>query len=70
MAAGVFVLRGRPDYRPVYRTWGYPIVPAIFIAASLTIVINQIVRDPTDAFIGLGAVAIGAPIYYLWHARR
>ncbi len=24
MACGVFVLRRRPDYRPGYRTWGYP----------------------------------------------
>ena len=32
MAYGVFVLRRRPDYRPAYRTWGYPIVPAVFIA--------------------------------------
>jgi basic amino acid/polyamine antiporter, APA family len=70
MAAGLFVLRRRPDYRPAYRTWGYPIVPLAFIAASLAIVINQFVRDPGEAALGLGMVAIGAPIYYLWHAHR
>jgi APA family basic amino acid/polyamine antiporter len=69
MAGGVFALRRRPDYRPEYRMWGYPAVPLIFIAASLIIVINQIVRDPIDALTGLGIVAIGAPAYYLWVAH-
>jgi APA family basic amino acid/polyamine antiporter len=70
MAAGLFVLRRRPDYRPPYRAWGHPAVPLIFIAASLAIVVNQIARQPAEAAVGLGLVAIGAPVYYLLHARR
>ena len=70
MAAGLFLLRRRPDYQPAYQAWGYPIVPVIFVGASLAIVVNQIVSDPLDALAGLGMVAIGAPIYYLWHANR
>jgi APA family basic amino acid/polyamine antiporter len=70
MAAGLFVLRRRPDYRPSYRAWGYPAVPLIFIAASLAIVMNQFVSTPGEAAAGLGLVALGAPIYYLRHAYR
>lgn len=70
MAAGLFVLRRRADYRPAYRAWGYPIVPIVFIVASLAIVVNQFVSDPAEAALGLGMVAIGAPIYYFWHANR
>jgi basic amino acid/polyamine antiporter, APA family len=72
MAAGLFLLRRRPGYRPGYRTWGYPAVPVIFIAASLIIVVNQVVREPVDALTGLGIVALGAPVYYLWvsHAHH
>lgn len=70
MAAGLFVLRRRPGYAPEYRTWGYPVVPIVFIAASLAIVVNQIASDPYDSAIGLGLVAAGAPIYYLLHANR
>ena len=71
MAAGLFVLRRRPGYAPGYRTWGYPVVPAVFIAASLAIVANQVVTDPREAAAGLALVAIGAPVYY-WrhHAHR
>jgi APA family basic amino acid/polyamine antiporter len=69
MAGGVFLLRRRPDYRPGYRTWGYPAVPAIFIVASLAIVINQMAREPIEALTGLGIVALGAPAYYFWVAH-
>jgi basic amino acid/polyamine antiporter, APA family len=65
MALGVFVLRRRPGYSPPYRTWGYPVVPAVFIVASLVIVLNQLVRTPVEALTGLGIVALGVPIYYL-----
>jgi APA family basic amino acid/polyamine antiporter len=70
MAAGLFVLRRRGDYRPEYRSWGYPFVPIAFITVSLAIVVNQIVREPIEAVTGLGIVALGAPVYYLWHASR
>ena len=71
MAAGLFVLRRRPDYRPPYRTWGYPGVPIVFIGVSLFIVLHQFTVDPGEAAFGLGFVAIGAPVYYyLRHANH
>lgn len=71
MAAGLFVLRRRSDYNPEYRTWGYPIVPLVFTAASLWIVVHQFVIDPSEAAFGLGVVALGVPVYYyLQHANR
>jgi APA family basic amino acid/polyamine antiporter len=71
MAAGIFVLRRRPGYQPPYRTWGYPLVPLVFIAASLVIVVHQFVVDAGEALTGLGFVALGVPVYYyLRHANR
>jgi APA family basic amino acid/polyamine antiporter len=70
MAAGLFVLRKRADYRPAYRTWGYPIVPVIFVVVSLAIVINQFVSAPADAAFGLGFVALGVPVYHWRNAHR
>lgn len=70
MAAGIFVLRRREGYRPAFRTPGYPVVPLVFIAASLIIVINQIVRTPIEAASGLALVALGVPVYYLARGRR
>ena len=50
----IVLLRKRPDYAPVYRVWGFPWVPAIFVAASATIVVNRMVSEPIDSFVGLG----------------
>ena len=71
MAAGLVVLRRRRGYNPQYRTWGYPIVPLVFIVASLGIVFHQFAVDPFEAAFGLGLVALGVPVYYyLRHANR
>lgn len=69
MAWGLMRLRGRPDYTPAYRVWGYPIVPIVFIVCSAYIVINQAVADAANATTGLAFVAAGLPIY-LWLLRK
>jgi basic amino acid/polyamine antiporter, APA family len=69
MVLGMFFLRRRPGYAPTYRTWGYPVLPAIFILASFFVVANQIVSEPRNSLIGLGMVAVGLPVYFLWTRR-
>ena len=66
MAWGLVRLRKRAGYAPAYRVWGYPLVPIIFMASSLYIVINQIVHDPAESVVGLLFVLAGLPVYYLW----
>jgi basic amino acid/polyamine antiporter, APA family len=70
MAAGLMILRRRPEYRPLYRVWGYPLVPIVFIAASIVIVVMQIMAVPRDSMIGLGMVLLGLPVYVVWSKRR
>jgi APA family basic amino acid/polyamine antiporter len=70
MAAGLFLLRRRPDYAPRYRVFGFPIVPAVFIVSSLGIVINHLLSDPVESAGGLALVLIGWPIYHVWVRRR
>jgi APA family basic amino acid/polyamine antiporter len=70
MAAGIFLLRQRPDYRPVYRVWGYPWAPLVFVVASAAIVINRLVAFPLDSAAGLALVASGIPVYWLWLRPR
>jgi len=70
MAGGIFLLRRRPGYAPAYRVWGYPWVPAVFVIASATIVVNRLVSEPLDSAAGLALVALGVPAYYFWAAPR
>jgi basic amino acid/polyamine antiporter, APA family len=68
MAAGLMRLRRTSGYSPVYRVWGYPIVPIVFIASSAYIVVTQIVAEPRASLTGLLFVAAGLPVY--WFAVR
>lgn len=67
----VFLLRWkRPDlYRP-YRTWGYPVVPVLFLLASLAMLGNALVRQPGPTLFGFGVILAGIPAYYLWRLFR
>jgi APA family basic amino acid/polyamine antiporter len=68
--AAVFVLRRtRPDAARPYKAWGYPLVPAIFILASLMLVGNTLVERPVESLLGLGIVALGLPAYAFWRRR-
>ena len=68
--AAVFVLRRtRPELPRPYRTWGYPVVPALFILGCALIVLNTLVEKTVEALIGLGLVALGLPAYAAWRRR-
>src|SRR5207237_9051097 len=62
MAASLFVLRRRASYAPAYRVWGFPALAAIFILASVAIVVHQITTQPAESLRGLSLVAAGLPI--------
>ncbi len=70
MAAGLMLLRRRASYQPAYRIPAYPVIPALFIVASLVIVAMKIAEVPVDSAIGLGLVLIGWPIYLIWTRYR
>jgi amino acid transporter len=70
--ASVFVLRRRAGYAPPFRTPGYPVVPALFILATLFLLGNAIL-DPTSRWgtlAVLGVILVGIPVFYLTVGRR
>jgi len=65
--ASVFVFRRRlPDAPRPYRTWGYPVVPLLFLLTSGWLVLNTLQTAPRQALAGLGLVALGVPFYRFW----
>jgi APA family basic amino acid/polyamine antiporter len=68
--AGLFVLRRkRPSALRPYRTWGYPVTPAVYLAGALFFLLFIFLGDPQDACAGIGLVALGLPAY-AWLRRR
>jgi len=65
-AASVFVLRRtKPDLPRPVRTWGYPVVPLLFLLSAALILGNALLTD-RNALIPFGVIAAGFPAYWLW----
>ena len=65
--AAVYVLRRtRPDLPRPYRAWGYPVVPALFLLASVAMVLNALWTQPRDTGITFAIILAGIPAWLLW----
>ncbi len=69
--AGVLVLRRtRAEVPRPYRTTGYPVVPIMFIVASVALILNVMYRHPISTAISLGISLSGLPVYWAWRKTR
>jgi basic amino acid/polyamine antiporter, APA family len=69
-ALSVFPSRRRhPTAVRPFRTPGYPVTPLLFVASAALLVLNTLREQPLRAVIGLSAVLLGTPAFYLWRAR-
>jgi APA family basic amino acid/polyamine antiporter len=68
--ASLFVLRRRERNasRP-FHAWGYPWAPALFVAASAAMLVNEMIRTGPTTLAGLAVIAAGVPVYFTF-ARR
>lgn len=70
--AGIYLLRRRAGYSPPFRTPGYPVVPALFILATIYLLGNALLdrssRVATAAV--FGGILLGIPVYYLTGGSR
>jgi len=69
VTAGILILRHRrPDLPRPYRTWGYPLVPLLFVTVAALLLLDTLRERPSDALWCIGLVATGIPAYRLWKA--
>ena len=68
--AGIFRLRRtRPDAERPYRAFGYPIIPALYIAGAATILVVLFIYRTSTTWPGLIIVLLGVPVYFAWRPR-
>ncbi len=66
---GVFRLRRQqPRQALPYRTWGYPVVPAFFVLASLWTLTFVLSERPVAGIAGLVTLGLGAALFW-WDGR-
>jgi APA family basic amino acid/polyamine antiporter len=67
--AAVFVLRKKQPATPrPYKTLGYPVVPILFIAVAIWLLLNTLRTNPLESAAGLGLIGLGLPVYF-WQRR-
>lgn len=64
---GLFILRKRePNAERPYKAFGYPFVPMIYMVITALICFALLIYDTRNTGLGLGIVALGVPVYYLF----
>jgi APA family basic amino acid/polyamine antiporter len=67
---GLFILRRRLGATADgYRTPGYPLLPAVFVAVAMFVVFNTVYQQPGRSAVGAGLLLLGIPIFYLFKRR-
>jgi APA family basic amino acid/polyamine antiporter len=70
MVGAVIVLRKKmPAAERPYRTWGYPMVPLIYISIAGLLIIDLAWLAPTTSGIGVLIVLTGIPVYLAWRKK-
>jgi APA family basic amino acid/polyamine antiporter len=68
--AALYALRRRQPARPrPYRAWGYPVVPALYLAANVGIAIALMIGRPVECVAALAVAATALPAYAWFVAR-
>jgi len=67
--AVMMLRRSEPNAARPFRVPGYPVTPILFVVAAVALVINTIITQPGISSIGLGFVALGAPVFFIWRSR-
>ncbi len=70
--ASIYALRKRSSYNPSFRVPGYPVVPALFVIATIFLLGNALIDPSTrwwTVFV-FGVILAGVPVYVLTVGRR
>jgi APA family basic amino acid/polyamine antiporter len=73
MIAGstIFVFRYRqPQADRPYRVWGYPVVPALFVAVSALLLYFTFTNNLPNSGYGTLAILAGIPVFYFFARRK
>ncbi|HUY35782.1 MAG TPA: amino acid permease [Pirellulales bacterium] len=67
---GLFRLRRvRPDAERPYQAFGYPVLPALYVAGAATIAGVLFLYQPMTSLPGLVIVLLGVPVFFAWKRR-
>ncbi len=65
---GVYLYRRQhPEAQLPYRTWGYPVTPALFLLLSSWMIAHTLIERPLESLAGVGTLVVG---FVVWLVTR
>jgi APA family basic amino acid/polyamine antiporter len=65
----IFVYRRRQPVSTTYRTWGYPVVPVLFIIAAAVLLVYSYAENFRNSLLGTVIILLGIPLYAFFRKR-
>ena len=57
-----------PNAKRRYQVPFYPVLPIVFCALTLLLLLNTLITSPNESALGLGFLLLGLPVFYLSRA--
>lgn len=71
VTSAVFVLRRKlPTAERPYKTFGYPIIPAVFVLVAVALIVNTLFTKRVESAVGIILIALGLPLYFYYRSRQ
>jgi APA family basic amino acid/polyamine antiporter len=69
-ASAVLVLRAKMPYASrVYRVWGYPLLPIVYVMINVLVCLALVWERPLTSLIGTAIILTALPAYAFWKRR-
>jgi basic amino acid/polyamine antiporter, APA family len=62
--------RGTQESAATFRMWGYPVLPALFIAAAAVLLVYSYQSNLRNSLLGSAIIAGGIPLFYFFKRRQ
>jgi APA family basic amino acid/polyamine antiporter len=62
--------RGTQESAATFRMWGYPVLPALFIAAAAVLLVYSYQSNLRNSLLGSAIIAGGIPLFYFFKRKQ
>jgi APA family basic amino acid/polyamine antiporter len=68
-ATTIFFYRRRETASQTYHVWGYPVIPALFVAAAAVLLVYSYAENLKNSLIGTAIILLGVPLFLVFRKR-
>ena len=69
-ATTIFFYRRRENGQQVFHTWGYPVIPVLFVAAAAVLLVYSYAENLKNSLLGTAIILLGVPLFLVFRGRK